>query len=52
MYSVDIARFVSKFIDAKNLDINQINDLAEKSGISLLYLIQLYPLLDKARADY
>jgi hypothetical protein len=38
---------MSKFIDAKNLDINQINGLTEKTGLSLLNLIQLYTLLDK-----
>jgi hypothetical protein len=50
MFSVDAARFMSKFIDAKNLDINQINGLAEKKELSLLNLIQLHTLLDKARA--
>jgi hypothetical protein len=39
---------MSKFIDAKNLDMNQINGLAEKTELSLLNLIQLYALLDKA----
>jgi hypothetical protein len=48
MFGVDAARFMSKFIDAKNLDINQINGIAEKAGLSLLILIQLYTLLDKA----
>ena len=34
MCSVDAARFLSKFIVPKNLDINQINGLAEKAGLS------------------
>lgn len=34
MCSVDAARFLSKFIVTKNLDINQINGLAEKAELS------------------
>ncbi|WP_194945571.1 hypothetical protein [Limnohabitans sp. DM1] len=43
---------MSKFIDAKNLDIKQINGLAEKTGLSLPNLIQLCALLDKTRTVY
>lgn len=52
MFSVDPTRFMSKFIDAKNLDIKQINGLAEKTGLSLPNLIQLCALLDKTRTVY
>lgn len=44
IFIVDTARLMSKFIDAKNLDMNQINGLAEKTELSLLNLIQLYAL--------